>query len=269
MKEVIIESSSNKIIKEIKSLGIKKNRWQKKQFIMEGIKGIEQALNSDYKIRNIIYTTTLDKNKRGVKLLNRSIKENIKTVLVTDKVFRELSKIENPQWIIAVVDFNLKTIEDIPEKENTLVYFDNIQDPGNMGTMIRTSEAIGGTGIIFTGGSVDIYSHKVVQASMGAILDIPIYYLENIEKGIEFLKNKGIKILTTTLNTENYVFTNKITENICIVMGNEGNGVSEEIINNSDELIKIPIVGKAESLNVGIALGIILYENLRIKFIEK
>lgn len=263
MEAFIIESSTNKIIKEVKSLSLKKNRWRKKEFVIEGIKGIEQVLKSDYFMKYIIYTSSIKENKRGVGLLEESRKKGLKLIQVSEKIFKELSNMENPQWILSVVGFNLKEIYDIPFENNTLVYFDNIQDPGNMGTMIRTSEALGGTGIIFTGGTVDIYSHKVVQSSMGAILEIPIYYYKDSDEAIEVLKNKGIKILSTTLETDKYVFTKKIPKNICIVMGNEGNGVSKSITKISDELIKIPMVGKAESLNVATALSIVLYEKLR------
>ena len=139
---------------------------------------------------------------------------------------------------------------------------DNIQDPGNMGTILRTADSIALTQIIVTKGTTDCYSPKVVRSTMGAIFRVKVIEIEDIAKFMKELKKHKIKILATDLNTE-YSFYEVNYKRSAIVIGNEGNGVSKEILEMADQKIKIPMPGKTESLNAAVATGIILYQAIR------
>lgn len=259
-----IESSSNKQIKWIKSLSQKKARWKEKSFIVEGIRSVEQALKSGCEVELIAYSDRLNSNEKGQNLLSQILSSDISSICIEDRLFSHISDTENPQGVLAAVKFHFKTIEDsLKEKENFFVLLDRVQDPGNMGTIIRTAEALGSNGIIVSEGCVDVYNSKTVRSTMGAILDIPIIYCESIEKAILELKTAKIRVISSSLETENQIYDLNLKKDIALVVGNEANGISAKVTELSDELAKIPMKGKAESLNAGVASGIFMYEVLR------
>lgn len=260
----MITSLSNPIVKHVKSLHKKKGRWKSKNYFVEGIRAVEESIASNGKIEYVIYSDSLF-NVNGGKLLFDIINEkNYTSYYVSDKILKEISDTENPQGIIAVVKFEVKEVMDLLDNNcNLLVLLDRIQDPGNIGTIIRSADAFGATGIIMTKGCVDLYNPKVIRASMGSIFHIPVAYTDIVSKTLKGLKERGLKIVTTSLDTNSYCHEVNLTQDIILVVGNEGSGVSEEIMDFSDYMIKVPIVGKAESLNVGVATGIVLYEAYR------
>ena len=143
-----------------------------------------------------------------------------------------------------------------------IILIDKVQDPGNMGTIIRTAHAVGASSIIITKGTVDIYNDKVLRSSMGSIFYIPIiedYNLDLVKK----LKNQGYRLLVSSLQGENNFFEEDLKGKVIIAVGNEGNGVSDEVYNISDVKVKIPMPGNSESLNVAIATSVMMYEKLR------
>lgn len=265
-----VESSSNTKFKWIKSLLKKKSRWKEDSFIIEGVRSVEQALDSEHEVECIVYSESVEKTDRGFKLLERVQDSNIKVICLDEKLFKEISETEEPQWIMAVVRFGFKSLEESLKTEgNFFVLLDRVQDPGNMGTIIRTGEAFGANGIIVTDGCVDVYNSKTVRSTMGALLDISLIYYEDIEEAISELKSRGIKIVSSSLNTENMLYDIDLREDMALVVGNEGSGISERVVELSDELAKIPMVGKAESLNAGVASGVFMYEVLRQRIEQK
>ena len=258
-----IKSIKNPLIKEIKSLYRKKERIKSKSFIIEGIKIIEEAINNNYKIKNIIYTDRLLKTKGGPEFFEK-IKSIDGLVYVTDTIFKEISDTENPQGIIAITGFEFNELDKYKPDENPfLLFLDELQDPGNMGTIIRTADAFNLDGIILTNGCVDPYNPKVVRATMGSIFRVPIYYTSNNRHGLDYLKNLGIKVFSTSLEGSVPIYDIDYNEGFVLVIGNESRGVSDEIYSMSDRLIRIPMPGKAESLNAGIAASIIMYEGMK------
>lgn len=258
-----ITSMKNPLIKEVKSLYRKKERIRSKSFIIEGIKIIEEAIDNKYEIKNIIYTDKLLKAKGGADFFEkiRSLKE---LVYVKDNIFKEISDTENPQGVLALSKFKYNELVDIKSKDNPFyLLLDELQDPGNMGTIIRSADAFNIDGIIITEGCVDPYNPKVVRATMGSIFRVPIYYNSNGLKGLEELKKLGIEVYSTALEESSPIFEVDYDKGIVLVIGNESRGVSKEIYSISDKLIRIPMPGKAESLNAGIAASIIMYEGMK------
>lgn len=258
----VLTSSSNRLIKDIKSLHKKKDRWNKKEFFIEGVRSIEQCIKSGSKIKKIFYSSEL-LNEDGDKLLRNLSSDDYEIYEVTKSIFKEISDTDNPQGMLAVVSFNEYKLEDILKSDNFFIVLDRVQDPGNLGTIIRTADAFGANGVIVTSGCVDVYNPKTIRSTMGSIFQIPIVHISDITDAISLLKRRGIITVSSSLDTDKYLFDIDFKVDLALVIGNEANGISREVIEMSDELVKIPMTGSAESLNAAIASGVIMYEVLR------
>ncbi|MFA5524192.1 MAG: RNA methyltransferase [Tissierellales bacterium] len=260
----MITSSSNFIIKEVKALHRKKERWTKKSFFVEGIRAVKDCIDSNANISSLVYSDMLSSINGGKELFNELDLGKYKTNYISDKLFAEISDTEKPQGILAVVHYDLKKIDDIVRKnENFIILLDRVQDPGNMGTIIRTADAFGSNGIIVTEGCVDIFNPKTIRATMGSIFHIPIVHYKNANEAIKDLRARDITVISTSLDAKAYSFDVDFKRDFALVIGNEASGVSDEVIDDSDMLIKIPMPGKSESLNAAIASSVIMYEVLR------
>lgn len=260
---IYITSSSNPTIKEVKSLYRKKERWAKKSFLVEGIKIVEECIDNNYPLSNIIFSHEL-RSISGGEGLWQKIRTYDQLIKVPDRLYREISDMENPQGVMAIAIFKQNSIEEIYDKGNPfLLLLDQIQDPGNMGTIIRTADAFGIDGIIVTEGCVDIYNPKVVRSTMGSIFRVPIYHTLEGRKIIEELKKKNLKIYSTSLKGDRFIQDVDFNRPSLLIIGNESKGVSHSLEVLADNLIKIPMIGAAESLNAAIASSIIMYEAVR------
>lgn len=258
-----ISSSSNPKIKEIKSLYKKKERWNKGMFIIEGIKIVGECIDNNYPITDIIYSDELFNINGGEEIFNK-IRFYDQLINVPSRLFKEISDTENPQGIMAIAKFRENTIASLFECENPLILLlEGIQDPGNMGTIIRTADAFNIDGIIITEGSVDIYNPKVVRSTMGSIFRVPIYHVLDKTKILKILKDKDYSIYSTSLAGDKYIQEINFRKASLVIIGNESKGVSPVLNSLADKLIKIPIPGDSESLNVGVASSIIMYEAMR------
>lgn len=253
-----ITSKENELVKHIRKLREKKYRDIAGEFIVEGNKMIEEAVRENAKIKMIVVCEELNQNPIPKEILYKIAKEKI--IYVSNNVFKVLTDVNTPQGILAVIEKNNNIQIDF-SKELYLI-LDNIQDPGNMGTILRTADSIALTQIIVPKGSADCYNPKVVRSTMGAIFRVNVIEVENLEKTIKELKKHKIQILATDLKTEYSIYDVNYKKS-AIVIGNEGNGVSKEVLDLADKRIKIPMPGKAESLNAAVATGIILYNAIK------
>lgn len=260
-----ITSPKNSLIKEIKSLYRKRDRWNNQLFIIEGIKIIEEALSNKVDLKYIVFTDKLLLTAEGKEFFEKiKYEENI--VRVTESIIKEISDTENPQGVIGVAQFQVSSLEDLINKDNpSIIFLDGLQDPGNLGTIIRTCDAFNLDGIILGEGSVDPYNPKVVRATMGSIFRVPLLVSNNSLETLSKLRENKIKILATSLETNLPIYYIDYREGFVLVIGNESKGVDQEILKLSDQLIKIPMPGFAESLNAGVAASIIMYEAMRSK----
>lgn len=254
---ITIESKSNSLFKDLKKLKEKKKyRDEKKQYIIEGFRFVKEAIKSNTSLEYIIITEDFYSKEKGfVDLLKI---DDLKIVIMSKILLDELCYTENPQGIIAVV----KIKDSALKLGDTVILVDKVQDPGNMGTIIRTAHAVGARGVIITKGTVDIYNDKVLRSSMGSIFYVPIIEDYDLEL-VKDLKSEGYKLLVSSLQGENNFFEEDLTGNVIIAVGNEGNGVSDEVYDISDIKVKIPMPGNSESLNVAIATSVMMYEKLR------
>lgn len=269
----IISSKDNTLIKHIKKLKDKKYRDENNEFIIEGIKLIKEAIQENSKIKQIVICedceNSFDLNKD---LIYEIAKENC--IYVTKKVFETITDVTNPQGILAIIEKNNynKTSKDILNEinleEDIIVALDGVQDPGNLGTILRTVDSIGLTQILVSKETADSYNPKVVRSTMGAIFRIKIIECENLEETLNLLKQKKYSIMVTSLQTNNSIYDINFNKTV-VVIGNEANGVTEKIQKIADKKAKIPMLGKTESLNASVATGIVLYEYVRQKIQNK
>ena len=264
---MVITSKDNETIKHIKKLKEKKYREEYKEFIVEGIKMVQEAIDEKAQIKSIIIC---DDCKVQANIPNELMYEIAKynCIYVSEKIFVGMSDVINPQGIMAIIEKPENRETEIDFTQDTFLLLDNIQDPGNMGTILRTADSLNMNQIIVSKGSSDIYNPKVVRSTMGAIYRIKVVEVENLAKTIKELKKHKINVYATDLRTDKSIYDIDYKKS-AIVIGNEANGVSEEVLNEATDRIKIPMAGKTESLNAAVATSVILYEAYRQKISKK
>ncbi|PUV22748.1 TrmH family RNA methyltransferase [Sphingobacterium athyrii] len=240
----------------ITSLQNKKYRKQHGLFIVEGIKSVKEFISSSYRVDSLFYTD--DANTKVGK-----ISHNIKSHELTGAEFQKISTLKSPQGILALVKLPKQQQIEVSDLRNCYnIVLDDVQDPGNLGTIIRTAEWFGIKHIICSIGTVDAYNPKVVQATMGSLARIQVHYVDLHE----FISSTDLPVYGALLHGQSIYQTEWSTEGL-IVMGNEGNGISTEVITLIDQAVTIPRIGQAESLNVAVATTIFCSEIARQRLI--
>lgn len=262
----VISSKDNEFIKHIKKLKDKKHRDESGEYVVEGIKLIAEALQENAKIKQIIICEECEKTNNFSKELMYEVAKQ-ECVYVTQKIFKYITEVSTPQGIMAIIEKNSVNNDaenQIDYNQDIIVALDDVQDPGNLGTILRTVDSIGLTQILVSKGTADCYNPKVVRSTMGAIFRIKIIECEDLEKTLNEVKKHDFKVMVSSLQTKNTIYDVDYNKKV-IIIGNEANGVEEKIQNMADEKVKIPMLGKTESLNASVATGIILYEYVRQK----
>lgn len=240
-----ITSVQNETIKKYALLKNKKNRDEAREFIIEGYHLVKEALKTNL-VKKIFYTDLKDINP-----------EIIECIEVSDNVLAKLSFTSNPQGIVAIVSFFNNEIKLNEYKK--VVALDKVQDPGNAGTIVRSAKAFGFDAVFFSNDSVDIYNDKFIRSTQGYFFTIPFFYVDLKNTLLSLKENNHILIAThlssSSKNPEEIDPNSKIT----LILGNEGNGVSKEILDISDKNVIIPMVDGVDSLNVSIAGSILMY----------
>jgi RNA methyltransferase, TrmH family len=233
---------TNKEIKLLQALDKKSERYSQGRFIVEGVKNVIELLKSEFTVQQIY----------GI---NEQFSKHPSFVKVTNKDLERISQLKNASEVIAVVELPL--IEH-PDLNKTSLLLDGINDPGNLGTIIRTADWFGIEQIVCSPGSVDVYNPKVIMSTMGSVFSVNVFYTELIP----FIKKSTLKSYGAVLGGED-IDKIKFEKPALIVMGSESHGISPNIIELCTTKITIPGFGKAESLNVGVATGILLREYMR------
>lgn len=270
----MITSTSNKQVKNIVKLRTKgKERRAQKLFVAEGIRMVlETPLE---KLQQIYLSQQFLSNAErvqetadylGIDLSNlqevESIKaDHIEIMAVSDEVMGHLSDTVTPQGILAVIRMPEYELEDILAGENThVLILENVQDPGNLGTMFRTGEGAGVSGILMTKDTVDVFLPKVIRSTMGAIFRVPFFIAQDLPVALEQLKQRDVKLYAAHLKGERMYDGYDYTGPTGFLIGNEGNGLTDATAEMADQYIRIPMGGQLESLNAAMAAGILMYE---------
>ncbi|MDF2945485.1 MAG: putative TrmH family tRNA/rRNA methyltransferase [Bacillales bacterium] len=242
-----IESTKNESVKLWKKLQLRKYREKEGLFIVEGYHLVEEALKYEATVEQLIIT---DESQ----IQNLNYDGDI--FIVTNEIMEEISQTETPQGIAAVCRKKSESLE-ISYGESYLLV-DKIQDPGNLGTIIRTAEASGINAIFLNKGTVDPFNDKVIRSSQGAIFHMPII-TRNLSDVIETCNEVGIKVYGTSLQDASPYKGEDPSDSFALILGNEGEGIENSLLNQTHKNLYIPIKGKSESLNVAVAAGILIY----------
>ena len=249
----MIESSQNRVLKQISSLKAKKERDRTGLFVLEGERLVSE-IPPDWQTEYVAVSEDYNGNI-----------ENYDNVYIVKKdIFNKISDTVNPQGILAVCRILHRDIYSAFENKNGFyVILDRIMDPGNMGTIIRTSDAGGASGIFLSKGCVDLYNPKVIRSTMGSIFHLPIYVNVDIQELLNECYKNSIVTIASHLGGDKMPYEIDMKKPCAILIGNEANGLSDEVSGRADELVKIPMPGKAESMNAAIAGSILIYEAVR------
>lgn len=242
-------------LKYYSSLRQKKIRRKENKFIIEGQRLVDEALKSELKFEVLIINEAY--HKKSIPDLSKH-RKNLRIEQISNKKFLKLCETESPQGIVAVLNIPV-TYLNIRDNENLIVALDNISDPGNVGTIIRTCDWFGIKNIIVSNGSVDIYNAKVIRSTMGSIFNINVHGSGSFIKDLTDMKSNGWTILCSDMDGEN-VFEQKEKKRSVLVLNNEAHGPSDEVTKIADKIITIPKYGNAESLNVASAAAILIAE---------
>lgn len=252
---VEITAFTNNKCKYIRSLSQKKSRMEHGEYTVEGIKSVSDALRSD-KIVSAIYVS-----KSFYTHAEFDYPKDTMLYVVSDEVFNRMCDTKAPQGILAVIKIDRDNVF-VPSLSEAYIYCDGINDPGNLGTIIRTADAAGIGGVLLSEGCADLYNPKTVRASMGSFFNVKIFTNQTAKMLAEY-KNLGFELIGGALCADTIDYREAdFSKPIIIIVGNEANGISEDVLKICTT-VKIPILGKAESLNAAVAASILMYEVVR------
>ena len=275
----MITSNSNSRIKNVSALiSNKKDRTKQGLFVVEGVKLFLEA-DADF-IKEVyvsegfaekIKSSSKDSEDSNIKKASEklftlvskgTISEGSTYEIVADSVFKKMSDTVTPQGIITVLEDKKLNVSDFlnNEERTTILVLEGLQDPGNIGTIIRTAEAAGVSFILADKNTVDNHSSKVIRSTMGSIFRVPVIYTDDLNGEINKLKEKGFSVYAAHLRGDKTYREIEYSDKSIILIGNEGNGLSDEISELADVLVKIPMKGKVESLNAAVAAALMMFE---------
>ncbi len=263
MEEIMITSLHNKSVKEVSALiGKKRERDRQGLFVIEGAKMFGEAPVE--RISRVYIAQGVEKEmyaRYGEKL------DGLSCEIVTDEVFARMSDTVTPQGILCLVRQQHYNIEEIlrrsDKKQMLFIILEDIQDPGNLGTIFRTAEAAGADCVIMSSRTADIYNPKTIRSTMGAVYRVPFLYAEDLSSIIKLLQERGTAVYAAHLGADNFYDAYDYQKSTAFLIGNEANGLRDETAGCADTLLGIPMEGKVESLNAAVAASILLYEAYR------
>ena len=258
----MITSTTNKQVKYVSSL-IKKPKVRREEdlFVAEGLRICQEI--PEERIHTLYVSEGFLKQKEG-----RALAERVRHVeTVTDEVFKALSDTQTPQGVLALVRQYHYTLEQAAGtkdgKPALLMILEHLQDPGNLGTILRAGEGAGVTGVIMDSSTADIYNPKVIRSTMGSVLRVPFVYTEDLCGTLQWLKKQNVRLFAAHLKGKNAYDQENYCQSTGFLIGNEAHGLSEEAASLADTYIRIPMAGQVESLNAAVAASVLMFEAAR------
>ncbi len=256
-----VTSLSNPLVKDIKALALKKFRDQNNAFMAEGLKLVIDALDLGWEIRTLIFAKAGRGNAAVEKVAARTVAAGGDVLEVSEKVLSSITRRDNPQMVVGVFTQRLVPLKDIrPARGDVWVALDRVRDPGNLGTVIRTVDAVGAKGVILVGDTTDPFSLETVRATMGSIFAVPVAKT-SVEAFLAWRKGfPGLVAGTHLKGAVDYRSVDFSDKPVLLMMGNEQQGLPDDLAQSCDRLLRIPQAGRADSLNLAVATGVMLFE---------
>lgn len=259
MQITAITSDANPLLKKIRGLHQRSIRDKQGLFILEGPKLLGEAFAKGIDIKDVVVSKTY---------LNAGLPASLQSemhaiTVVDDKIFKDLVTTDTPSGIIAIAAKQNYTLDDLlkgPGRSSLVVVGEAIQDPGNLGTIMRAALAFGATGLILTKGSVDPFNPKVVRGAMGALFSLPFVFDIEADKAISFLKQRGLHVMAFAPLAKEPFWQSDLTRPTALVLGNEGQGLTQSTIESADSVVSIPMSDESESLNVAMCAAVVLFD---------
>ncbi|MBO9122460.1 MULTISPECIES: TrmH family RNA methyltransferase [unclassified Rhizobium] len=259
-----VTSLANPIIKDIKALSDKKTREQSGTFMAEGLKLVIDAIELGWTIRTLVYAKAAKGKPLVEQMAAKTVASGGLVLEVSEKVLSSITRRDNPQMVVGVFENRWKPLRDIrPAKGETWIALDRVRDPGNLGTIIRTADAAGASGVILVGETTDPFSLETVRATMGSVFAMPVSRATP-EEFIAWKKQAGVSLVATHLaGSVDYRTIDYKSKPVVILMGNEQSGLPEQLAREADALARIPQQGLADSLNLAVASAVMMFEARR------
>ncbi len=258
-----ITSKDNNIIKHLRSLSDPKHRKKEQAYLIEGVKMVEEAIRDKAGVKMVVASPALVQH-HGKAVLKLAEAGSIVILWISEKLMDAVSESKTPQPVMAVVGIKEHTEDELfAHGSKLIVIAHQLQDPGNLGTIIRTTEAVAAAGIALTPNTVDPYSAKTVRASMGSILRLPVVRVGEIEAFVKRCKKMGFQTVATVVTGEKTHFDIDLTKPTVVILGQEGAGLPPHIMADVDLRVRIPMAETIDSLNVATSAAVILYEMMR------
>lgn len=256
-----VTSLANPIIKDIKALSQKKSRDESRTFLAEGLKLVIDALDRGWTIRTLVYAKAGKGKPLVEKVAARTVAAGGLVLEVSEKVMSSITRRDNPQMIAAVFEQRWTPLKDIkPKDSETWIALDRVRDPGNLGTIIRTADAAGASGVILVGDCTDPFSMETVRATMGSMFALPLVKTTPADF-LKWKKSVDARLVATHLaGAVDYRTIDYKSKPVILMMGNEQSGLPDDLARAADKLARIPQVGMADSLNLAVATGVMLFE---------
>jgi len=256
-----VTSLANPIIKDIKALSQKKSRDESRTFLAEGLKLVIDALDRGWTIRTLVYAKAGKGKPLVEKVAARTVAAGGLVLEVSEKVMSSITRRDNPQMVAAVFEQRWTPLKDIqPTGSETWIALDRVRDPGNLGTIIRTADAAGASGVILVGDCTDPFSMETVRATMGSMFALPLVKTTPADF-LKWKKSVDARLVATHLaGAVDYRTIDYRSKPVILMMGNEQSGLPDELAQAADKLARIPQVGMADSLNLAVATGVMLFE---------
>lgn len=259
-----VTSLANPIIKDIKALTNKKSREESGTFLAEGLKLVIDAIELGWTIRTLVYAKAAKGKPLVEQMAAKTVASGGLVLEVSEKVIGSITRRDNPQMVVGIFDQRWKPLKDIrPREGETWVALDRVRDPGNLGTIIRTADAAGASGVILVGEATDPFSLETVRATMGSVFAVPVARATP-EEFLAWRKSAGVSVVATHLaGAVDYRTIDYRKKPIVLLMGNEQSGLPEQLTKEADALARIPQQGRADSLNLAVATAVMLFEARR------
>jgi RNA methyltransferase, TrmH family len=256
-----VTSLTNPIVKDLRSLALKKFRDQQGVFLAEGLKLVIDALDLGWTIKTLVYSKAGKGNSLVEQIAARTVAKGGDVLEVNEKIISAITRRDNPQMVVGVFQQNLQPLANIrPQGHDVFVALDRVRDPGNLGTIIRTADAAGAKGIILIGDTTDPFSLETVRATMGSVFAVPLVRATEAEF-LSWRKSfSGLIVGTHLKGSVDYRTISYTNKPVVLLMGNEQQGLPDQLAAACDRLARIPQAGRADSLNLAIATGVMLFE---------
>lgn len=265
MDNIILTSTKNPLIKLVRKLHSAKERKKQNMLLLEGTNVVEAACQVDYKLDTIFYTDRWQANHQS--LCRKIAEKEVKTQLVSLEVLTAIATTVSPDGVVAIAPRSVAQTPNIP-KAKLSIALDRLQDPGNLGTIIRTAAATKVNGLWLSNNSVDIYNPKVLRSSVGEWFRVPMGIHQDLTELVQQHQQAKIQVVATTSQAAKTYWDIDFTRPTLILLGNEGAGLLPELIEIADEQVNIPLSNRVESLNVAVATALLLYEVQRQSIIK-